>query len=157
MPDDRRLTRRALLALLPGATLLAACEADGRLSYSVLQTCLRVTERGDHLFRTADEWNAFKARYRGAATDGAEVDFTRQVIVAHFDGPGSACTGFTVEAVEAKEGALEVAATRLLSPDPCIAVLAYPQVVLAVERRELAPRFRIRDASGTLTGLVSCR
>jgi len=87
--------------------------------------------------------------HRSAALRPADpppaVDFAQKMVVARFDGGGSACVGFTIEAVEVDGDAVTVQATRHTSPGPCILILAYPQVVLEVPRRDLPVAFRIRD------------
>ena len=108
------------------------------------------------MFRTAEEWAAFVRRYGGTASVPT-FDFATTMVAAHFDGTGSACVGFTVEAVEVGDDAVVVQATRHVSPDSCIAVVAYPQLVIAVDRRDLPVRFRIREVTDRTPGVApSC-
>ena len=126
------------------AALGFACGAeDGPLDFTVLPACLKVEQPQERVFRTAEEWTSFQAAHSGG--DGA-VDFSRSIVAARFDGTGSACIGFTVERVSASDGMIVVRATRHASPNPCIAVVAYPQLVLVLPRRDDAVVFRIADA-----------
>lgn len=136
------------------ALFAAGCpveELGEPLSFSILKTCLKVPQPTEQTFRTSQELRDFYARY-GAEGSEPSVDFSRFVVAARFDGAGSGCLGFTVEAVEARDGAILIHATRHLSTRPCIAVLAYPQIALAVERRDLPVVFRIRDARDEVPG-----
>jgi hypothetical protein len=133
--------------------LLAGCgEGGDPLTHSVLSVCLRVEQPSERVFRTAEEWRAFTTPVaRGPVPS---PDFGQVMVAAHFDGTGSACVGYTVESVEATEDEVIVQATRHSSPDPCIAILAYPQLVLSLERRDLPVRFRIRDSVDRVPGAV---
>jgi hypothetical protein len=139
-----------VLATLPLALLTAGCPPEsqqGAVPFSILEACLHVTTPQEQVFRNAEEWRRFYADH----TDGAEapaVDFGRSVVAAHFDGTGSACVGFTVETVEVRGGRVTITATRHTSQDPCIAVVAYPQVLVVVERRDIPVAFQIRDVAG---------
>ncbi|HUG54846.1 MAG TPA: hypothetical protein VMR21_14650 [Vicinamibacteria bacterium] len=131
--------------------LLAGCEGGAEtLTHSVLSVCLRVEQPTERVFRTAEEWRAFADPVARGPVPAP--DFGQVMVAAHFDGTGSACVGFTVESVEESGGEVVVEATRHTSPDPCIAVLAYPQLVLTIERRDLPVRFRIRDVMDRVPG-----
>jgi hypothetical protein len=129
------------------AALSFACTAaeDGPLTVTVLPACLKLETPHEAVFRTAEEWTRFLAAHAGGDGGGA-VDFSRSMVAAHFDGTGAACVGFTVESVSASDGMIVVRATRHSSPNPCIAVVAYPQLVLVLPRRDDAVVFRIADA-----------
>ena len=132
-------------------------EPDGALGFELLATCLRVDQAQERTFRTAEEWSRFVASYPGGNA-GAPVDFSRSMVAARFDGAGSACVGFTVDGASIADGVTVVRATRHTSPDPCIAVLAYPQLVLAVPRADGPVAFRIADARDTPPGQTpACR
>lgn len=148
------IRRRVLSAVL--ALVVAACDGVEAVRYAPVAVCLRVEQPSEQVFRTAEEWAAFIRRY-GAAASVPSFDFGTTMVAAHFDGTGSACVGFTVESVEAGDDEVVVQATRHVSPDPCIAVIAYPQLVIAVDRRDLPVRFRIRDVSDRTPGVApSC-
>ena len=145
-----RIGGRALVpAALLLSTLLAACDADGDgpLRFSRIEACFRVREPGERVFTTAQDWAAFHALYGSGALPS--VDFNRSVVVARFDGAGSACTAFTVEGVAQRDGRVEVSMTRHVSPGPCILVIAYPQIVLEIERRDAPVSFSIAEARDT--------
>lgn len=147
LPPPARVAVRAIPQWTFAAALLAGCPADGEvLPFKPVGGCFKVEQPAEKVFRTAEEWEEFHRNAALRPPDGAPaVDFAQKMIVAHFDGSGSACVGFTVESVAVGRGALTVQATRNTSPNPCIAVVAYPQVVLEVPRRDLPVRFRIRD------------
>lgn len=137
--------------LLPLALLGSACAegGDGPVQSSVLQACLHVGAPQEQVFRNAADWERFYADH----TDGGPapgVDFGRSVLAARFDGTGSACVSFTLDAVAIREGTVTIDATRQTSPDPCVAVVAYPQLLVVVERRDTPVVFRIRDVTGAL-------
>jgi hypothetical protein len=146
------VVNRAGLAVALGSALLACSETGAALTYSVLSTCIRVEQPTERVFRTAEEWRAF-AEPR-AARPVPVPDFGQVMIAAHFDGTGSACVGFTVESVEERADEVVVNATRHTSADPCIAVIAYPQLVLSIERRDLPVRFRVRDVTDRTPGAI---
>jgi hypothetical protein len=139
-------------AFLIALVTLAACgETGSPVRHSILEACVRVPTASERVFRTAEEWNTFLAANRGTSP---AVDFSTSMVAAHFDGEGSACVGYTVESVEEREGEIVVRATRHESPDPCIAVVAYPQVVIALETRAENVRFeitRVQDRATTST------
>jgi hypothetical protein len=139
-------------ALLIAVVTLAACAEDGApVRHSVLETCVRVPGATERVFRTAAEWSAFLAANRGTSP---AVDFAASMVAAHFDGEGSACVGYTVESVEEVDGEIVVRATRHESPDPCIAVIAYPQLVITLDQRPEKVRFeitRVQDRASTST------
>jgi hypothetical protein len=119
---------------------------DDAVAFSPVNVCFKVERPTEKAFRTAEEWEAFNRAAALRLADGAPpIDFEQKMVVAHFDGSGSACVGFTVEKVEIGDNAVTVRATRSTSPHPCIAVVAYPQVVLEVPRKNLPVRFRIRN------------
>ena len=144
------VTRARALLLLVLVSALGCHGDEDRLAHSVLSVCLRLERPLERVFRTAEEWQTFA----GPVARGPVPvpDFGQQMVVARFDGPGSACAGFTVDGVEADAFELVVLATRHTSPDPCVAVIAYPQLLLAVERRDLPVRFQIRDATDRVPG-----
>jgi len=129
------------------AVLACGCTRgdDGVLRFTVLPTCLKVEQPQERVFRTAEEWANFQAAHPGGDAGGA-VDFSQSMVAARFDGTGSACTGFTVESASASDGTIVVRATRHTSPNPCIAVVAYPQLVLVLPRRDDAVSFRMADS-----------
>lgn len=142
---------------LAASGLVAGCQAGGDqpLGFRIVDTCLKVEERTEVVFRSASDLAEFWGRHGGAGS-APQVDFTRFMLAAHFDGTGSACVRFTVEDVVAEEGTVRIEATRHTSPDPCIAVLAYPQLVVEVEDRDLPVSFRIRDARDNLGRTIPC-
>lgn len=143
---------RTLLAAL----LLAACASEPgtrRLAFSRLDVCLRVREASEQTFRTQAEWEAFYAGNGGTGGSGG-IDFSRQMVVARFDGPGSACVQFTYDGIEEADGRVTVRATRHVSPNPCILLLAYPQAVLAAERSDLPVRWDIVERQDAQAGRV---
>lgn len=138
--------------------LLAGCaeeDGEGPLAFSIVPTCVRVPVASEQVFRTAEEWRAFHERH-GAEGMAPPVDFERLMVVARFDGVGSACVSFTVEGVEARKGRITVSATRHVSPNPCIAVVAYPQVALSVERSDFPLVFRIREVRDDVAPARPC-
>jgi hypothetical protein len=134
-------------AVVLGLALLAcACTRgdDGAVRFTMLNACLKVEQPQERVFRTAEEWASFRAAHPG--DNGGAVDFSQSMVAARFDGTGSACVGFTVESVSASDGTIVVRATRHTSPNPCIAVVAYPQLVLVLPRRDDAVSFRMADS-----------
>jgi hypothetical protein len=132
---------------LGSLALLAGCSAGVEtLTFGRIAVCFRVEQPMEKVFRTIQEWEDF---HRSAALRPSDpvpvVDFAQNMVVARFDGGGSSCVGFTIESVEVDGDAVTVQATRHSSTKPCILILAYPQVVLEVPRRDLPVRFRIRD------------
>lgn len=134
-------------AMVAVAVLASGCTAgdDGALRFTVLPACLKVEQPQERVFRTPAEWASFQAAHPGSDGGGA-VDFSQSMVAARFDGTGSACTGFTVESASASDGMTVVRATRHTSPNPCIAIVAYPQLVLVLPRRDDAVAFRIADS-----------
>jgi hypothetical protein len=135
------------VSALAALALLAGCSSGAEtLSFAPIAACFKVEQPMEKVFRSADEWQDF---HRGAALRPADpvpaVDFAQKMVVARFDGGGSACVGFAIESVEVDGDGVTVQAARHTSPNPCILILAYPQVVLEVPRRDLPVRFRIRD------------
>jgi hypothetical protein len=130
------------------ALLASGCEGgDGPVPSSVLEACLEVEAAQDQVFRNAEDWQRFYADHAEEGTAPA-VDFGRSVLAAHFDGGGSACVGFTLDRVETNDGTVTIDATRHTSSGPCIDVVAYPQMLVVVERRDTPVVFRIRDVIG---------
>ena len=148
--------RRGLLALLLFAT--ACGEGPSRpVAFQLLKTCLLVPQVQDQVFRDSNSWSAFHRQYAKDPTSAPPaVDFTQSVVAAHFDGTGSACVTFTVESVEEEDGQSVVRATRHVSTNPCIAILAYPQVALTIARRDLSPVFRISETRDQVVGQPAC-
>ena len=144
---------RALLAAL----LLSACapepEGSRRLAFSRLDVCLRVREASEQTFRSQAEWEAFYSSNGGSGGSGV-IDFSRQMVAARFDGTGSACVQFTYDGIEETDGRVTVRATRHVSPNPCILLLAYPQAVLVVERSDLPVRWDIGERQDAQPGRV---
>lgn len=131
---------------LAAALALSGCEGDGAtVAHSVMAVCLRVEQPTEQVFRTAEAWQSFADGHSARPRPLPMPDFGQMMIAAHFDGAGSACVGFTVESVAGRGDEIVVMATRHTSPDICVAVIAYPQLVLSLERRDLPVRFRIRD------------
>lgn len=138
--------RRAATILL--ALIASGCEGgDGPVPSSLLDACLHVDAAQDHVFRNAEDWQRFYDDHTEEGTAPA-VDFGRSVLAAHFDGAGSACVGYTLDGVELRDGEVVIDATRHDSPGPCIDVVAYPQLLVVVERRDMPVVFRIRDLIG---------
>jgi hypothetical protein len=137
--------------LLPLALLASGCveASDGPVPSSVLEACLHVGDPQEQVFRNAADWERFYADHKegGAAPP---VDFGRAVLAARFDGAGSACVSLTLDTVAVREGTVIIDATRHTSPDPCVGVVAYPQLLVVVERRDTPVVFRIRDVTGAL-------
>ena len=137
--------------LLPLALVASGCAegSDGVVPSKVLEACLHVGAPQEQVFRNAADWERFYADHTegGAAPT---VDFGPSVLAAHFDGTGSACVSLTLDAVAVLEGTVTVDATRHTSPDPCIGVVAYPQLRVVVEWRDTPVVFRIRDVTGGL-------
>lgn len=153
----RRLTLMHVLGALRRAVIpvalaglvglpLGCVPGDAGVSFSIVPSCVGVQQATERVFQTAEEWQTFVQENGGMVSDGSPVDFNRFVLAARFDGPGSACTGFTVEDVLVRDGRIEISATRHTWPHACILLLAYPQVVVAVERRGMPVVFRIADA-----------
>jgi hypothetical protein len=135
-----------LLSTMAG---LAACgDAGDRVDASVLDACVRVQTPTERTFRTSGEWEAFLAANHGTAS---AVDFRTSMVAARLDGPGSACAGYTVQSVEEKDGEIVVRATRHENPDPCIAVIAYPGLVLVLPSGPANVRFEIAQARDRVT------
>ena len=130
-----------LVGLPPGCV-----QGDAGVSFSIVPSCVRVKQATERVFQTAEEWQTFVQENGGMVSDGSLVDFSRFVLAARFDGPGPACTGFTVEDVLVRDGRVEIRATRHTWPGACVLVLAYPQLVVAIERRGMPVVFRIADA-----------
>lgn len=140
---------RAAVVLLALPMAASGCleGSDGVVPSSVLNACLRVEAPQEQVFRNAEDWQRFYTEH----TEGGpapSVDFGRAVVAAHFDGAGSACTGFILDRVEVRDGAITIDATRNAHPGPCIDVVAYPQLLVVVERRDTPVTFRIRDVIG---------
>jgi hypothetical protein len=138
-----------VLASIAASLALAACPAepkDQALAFEPVAACVRVSEPTEQVFRSADELRAFFAR-RGASGSEPSVDFATRMVAARFDGTGSACTGFVVDKAELRDGTVVLSLTRQVSPNPCIAVVAHPQILVAIERRDAPVEFRIRQVS----------
>ena len=132
------------LAALVGAT---ACGGDPELGFEVVNACVAVEQPGEQVFRTEAEWETFLQAH-GAPTVPA-VDFTQRMVASRFDGGGSACTRLTVENVLETDGAVTVEATRHLFDGPCILLLAYPQVSVSIEQRDVPVQWRIAEVTST--------
>jgi hypothetical protein len=139
----------SVVTIVPLLLLTFSCPGDdaGAVPFTVLDACLRVPTPQEQLFRNAEDWRQFYAEHTDGGTAPA-VDFGRSVLAARFDGAGSACVGFTVESVEQKDGRVTIKATRHTSTGPCIDVVAYPQLIVVVERRDRPVTFEIRDVTG---------
>jgi hypothetical protein len=140
---------RSSALILPLALLASGCAEGGEspVPHSILGACLHVDAAQEQVFRTAPDWERFYADHTAGGTAPA-VDFGRSVLAAHFDGTGSACVGYTVESVEIRDGEVTIDATRHTSPEPCVDVVAYPQLLVVVEIRDRPVVFRIRSVSG---------
>ena len=132
---------------------LLACGGDdqGPLASSVVSTCLQYPQTTERVFRSDAEWQAV---HRENNRTAPAVDFAQSIVAGHFDGGGSACTTFSVEDVSLRDGTIVVAATRHLSTLPCIAIVAYPQLVLQLPRGDQPVRFDIREVRGESAGSV---
>jgi hypothetical protein len=141
--------RAGALAFVPLAVLTSGCaeSVDGGVPSSVLEACLKVPTAQERVFRNAEDWQRFYAEHTEGGAAPA-VDFGRSLLAAHFDGAGSACVGFTLDRVEVRDGEVTIDATRHTSQDPCITVVAYPQLLVVVDRRDTPVTFRIRDVVG---------
>ena len=132
--------------VLPAALVALGCPPETEpLRHDVIRDfCVQVPERLEQVFRTESEWLSFLSR-RDTEGSRPAVDFGQRMIAAHFEGEGSACTGYTVDNVVERLDEVRVQATRHLFTGPCIAVIAYPQVIVSIENRDLPVRFQIRD------------
>jgi hypothetical protein len=130
------------------ALLSPACGegGDGPVPATVLTACLRVEEPQEQVFRNAEDWQRFYSEHSEGGS-APTVDFGRASLAAHFDGTGSACASITLDTVAARDGSVTIDATRRTSPGPCIDVVAYPQLLVVVERRDVPVVFRIRDVT----------
>jgi hypothetical protein len=135
--------------ILSLALLAPGCVEGGQgpVPYSTLVACLHVDAAQEQVFRNAPGWERFYAEHKEGGTAPA-VDFGGSVLAAHFDGAGSACVGYTVEGVEIRDGEVTIDATRHTSSEPCIEVVAYPQLLVVVETRDRPVVFRIRNVIG---------
>jgi hypothetical protein len=130
--------------------LATSCGSPAReeLRFTLVPTCLVFAEPTEHVFRTQAEWAA-------AHRPGQEVppvDFGSSQVAGHFDGPGSACTSFSVESTTVEDGVVVVHATRHVSTQPCILIVAYPQVLVSIPRRDEPVRFAVDTVNGDLPG-----
>jgi hypothetical protein len=133
----------AALVLVLGAPLLGCEEAvEERLSFRLVAACFQRDQSLERTFRTNAEWQSMADVHRGPLP---QVDFGTTMVAAHLDGAGSACVRFSVDEVQLTRSRVIVAAVRHVSPDPCIAIVAYPQLVLTFEQRDEPVSFRIRD------------
>jgi hypothetical protein len=141
------MRRGRLFLVLLAALIGPGCPGNvgERLGFSVVSACFKVEQAQETVFRSAQEWQAFVQSHGGLPGPPAP-DFSRGMVAAHFDGGGSACTGFTVEEARLAEGRLVISATRHTSPGPCVAVLAYPQVLVLLPVQNAPVVFRIGDA-----------
>jgi len=140
--------RRAGTAAL--ALLALSCGGAGReeLRFALVSTCLQYAQPTERVFRTSAEWSAAHR----VGQDVPAIDFGANEVAARFDGPGSACTSFSVEAVRVEDGFVVVHATRHASTLPCILIVAYPQVLVSLPRRDEPVRFVINSVSGDAPG-----
>ena len=117
---------------------------------TLLSTCLRYPETIERTFRSDAEW---QEAHRGFGRPPAPpVDFSRSMVAAHFDGPGSACTTFSVEAARMEDGVLRIDAVRHVFTGPCILAIRYPQLIVAVDRHDGPVQFLIREVAGEMFG-----
>lgn len=152
-------TTRTLLAAAAAAGLSGCSGTGDPIRAEVLNTCLRVPAFREQVFRSDAEYRSFALQYPiGTTHQDPALDYGSRMLVAHFDGQGSACSGFSVTRVDADDEAVTVHAVRHVSPNPCIAVIAYPQLALAVEARDLPVVWRIRELSGEVppNGVRAC-
>jgi hypothetical protein len=125
------------------AALLSCAEpVEEALAFRLLPTCFQREQSLEQTVRTAAEWQALAGLHRGALPP---VGFDSDMVALRLDGGGSACVRFSVDSVEVTESRVLVNAVRHTSPDPCILILAYPQLVLSFPQRDLPVNFRIRD------------
>jgi hypothetical protein len=139
-------TARGLLMLMSAAALSCGGGDEGDLPFALVATCLRYPQSAEITFRSNAEWQEANGGYGKDAAPA--VDFTRSMLAARFDGPGSACTSFSVDKVSLQDGRVTVRATRHATTQPCILIVAYPQVVVSIPRREEPVRFVIDSATG---------
>ena len=136
--------------LLVALAALAGCDNSGSaVSADVLEACVRTRTATERVFRTAGEWEAFLAANDGSAP---AVDFPASMVAVHLEGPGSACVGYSVDSVEEAGREIVVRATRHESPGACIAVVAYPGLVVSLRTGPESVRFeigRVRDEPPT--------
>ncbi len=142
--------RRAISFLF--ALVLPGCAGDseGDLAFTMVQTCLAFSEPAERVFRDAQEWQ--EAHRKNGQGEAPAIDFTRFQVAGRFDGGGSACTSFSVEGVSVEAGEVVVRATRHVSTQPCILILAHPQVLVTMPRREEPVRFVVTEVQGASSG-----
>jgi hypothetical protein len=142
-----------------GAALLAlalgACDepVEDTLAFRLLPTCFQREQSLEATFRSDAEWRSVADLHRGPLP---AVDFGTSMVAARLDGAGSACVRFSVDSVQRTASRVLVNAARHTSPDPCVAVVAYPQLVLTVERLDLPVNFRIRDVRDNAGDTARC-
>jgi hypothetical protein len=147
------LRPKPALAMLVAPALVCCGSVAGpedTLSFTLVRTCLTYGEQVARVFRSAAEWQ--DAHRRHGREPAPPVDFSRSMVAAWFDRPGSACTSFSAQGVSLESGEIVVDATRHNWTGPCILVLAHPQLVLAIDKRDAPVRFRLRDLSGQTEG-----
>lgn len=119
---------------------------------TLLSTCLRYPEASERTFRSDSEWQAAHREFgQGPAP---RVDFSRSTVAGLFDGPGSACTTFSIEGVvygDEERGSL-IHAVRHVFAGPCIMAIGYPQLVVSLERRYGPARFQVREVGAETSG-----
>jgi hypothetical protein len=131
----------AMLALLASA----GCGSDDELGFQVVDACAPVEQASEQVFRTEAEWETFLLSH--GAIRVPDVDFTQRMVASRFDGGGSACTRLTVENVLETEGRVTIEATRHLYDGPCVLLLAFPQVSVSVEQRDLPVEWQITSVT----------
>jgi hypothetical protein len=140
------LTRKTVLALAAACAVAfaVACAepVEETLAHQLLPACFQREQSLERTFRTDTEWQSMANIHRGPLPP---VDFGTTMVAAHLDGGGSACVRFSVDSVQVTSSRVLVNAARHTSPDPCIALLAYPQLVLSFAQQDLPVSFRIRD------------
>jgi hypothetical protein len=151
----RRLIIFALALVAPGC----AAGPSEDLPFTLVEACLQFERPTERVFRTEREWLDAHGIPPGQPSPFPAYDFNRDQIAGHFDGGGSACTSFGVDRVVVDDGMLVIHATRYVSTQPCILILAHPQVMILTEKRDEPVRFDVREVRGeTAAGPVkACR
>lgn len=147
------LRRQAILALATAGVLAACGTVEETLTPRLLATCFHSEAPLERTTRTSAEWQALAALHQRPLP---AVDFATEMVAVHLDGGGSACVRFGVDDVQVTSERVIVGAVRHSAPGPCIAILAFPQVVVALPQRDLPVVFRIRDVSDNGGDTVRC-
>jgi hypothetical protein len=145
---------RTLGTVVACVALVSCAEpVEETLTFRLLPTCFQREQSLEQTARTAAEWQALASLHRGPLPP---VSFDSDMVALRLDGGGSACVRFSVDDVQVTESRVIVNAVRHSSPDPCILILAYPQLVLAFPQRDLPVSFRIRDVTDNAGDTARC-